>query len=67
VIKRRRRVKQTQPLEVRLAEEAARLHERAKMLPAGRLRDAVEKRAAQFEGAFEVTEMLRLSVAKTLI
>jgi hypothetical protein len=65
-IRRRRRVKQSQPLEARRAEEAARLRERAKMLPEGRLRDEVEQKAAQFEGAFELTEMLRLPGVKAL-
>jgi len=59
VIKRRRRFKQSQSLEERLAEEATRLREQARNLPPGRLRNAVESKAIQFEAAFEVTEMLR--------
>jgi len=59
VIKRRRRFKQTQSLEERLAVEATRLRKQAGNLPKGRLRDAVERKAIQFEAAFEVTEMLR--------
>lgn len=56
---KRRRVKQTQTLEVRLAEEAARLCEQMTLLPRGRLRDEVERKVIQLEAAFEVTEMLR--------
>jgi hypothetical protein len=56
---RRRRFKQDQPLEVRLAEEAARLRQEAQLLPRGRLRD-IEKKVIQIEAAYEVTELLRL-------
>ena len=56
---RRRRVKQSQPLEVRLAGEVERLRELARSLPRGRLRDRVEQKALQFEAAYEVTELLR--------
>jgi hypothetical protein len=41
---KRRRFKQTQPLEVRLAEEAKRLREKARSLPSGRLRDESRRR-----------------------
>jgi hypothetical protein len=58
-MQKRRRFKQTKPLEVRLAEEAARLREQAQLLPRGRLRDQVEKKAIQIEAAYEVTELLR--------
>jgi len=61
VIKRRRRFKQTQSLGERLVAEAARLRKKARSLPEGRLRDAVERKAIQFEAAFEVTDMLRSS------
>ena len=44
---RRRRIKQTQPLEVRLAQEVT------------RLRDQVERKVVQVEAACEVAEMLR--------
>jgi len=47
---KRRRFKQTQPLEVRLAEEAKRLREKARSLPSGRLRDEVEKKALKETG-----------------
>jgi len=56
---KRRRFKQTRTLEVRLAEEAKRLREKARSLPSGRLRDEVEKKATQVEAACEVTELLR--------
>jgi hypothetical protein len=58
-MRKRRHSKQTKPLEVRLAEEAARLREQAQLLPRGRLRDQVEKKAIQIEAAYEVTELLR--------
>ena len=61
---KRRRFKQNQPLEGRLAEEAARLRKQANTLPRGHLRDEVERRADQFEAAFEVTELLRPSDLK---
>ena len=44
---------------MRLAEEAARLRQEALLLPRGRLRDHVEKKAIQIEAAYEVTELLR--------
>ena len=56
---KRRRFKQIQPLEVRLAEEVKCLHELAQSLPRGRLRDRVEQKALQMETAYEVTELLR--------
>jgi hypothetical protein len=58
-MKKRRRFKQTKTLEVRLAEEARRLREQAQMLPCGRLREEVERRAVQVEAACEVAELLR--------
>jgi len=59
-MQKRRRFKQTQSLEVRLADEVKRLREQAAMLPRGRLRDEVERKAVQFEAAYEVAELLRL-------
>jgi hypothetical protein len=56
---RRRRVKQIQPLEVRLADEMKRLRQVAQGLPRGSLRDQVEKKALQIEAAHEVVELLR--------
>ena len=56
---RRRRIKQTEPLEVRLVQEAARLREQVMSLPRGRLRAEVERKVVQMEAACEVAEMLR--------
>lgn len=56
---KRRRVKQIQPLEVRLADEMKRLRQVAQGLPRGSLRDQVEKKALQIEAAHEVVELLR--------
>ena len=56
---KRRRFKQTKPLEVRLAEESMRLREQARLLPRGRLRNEVERKAIQIEATCEVTELLR--------
>jgi hypothetical protein len=58
-MRKRRRVIQTKSLEARLAEEAAHLRQEAQLLPRGRLRDQVEKKAIQLEAAYEVTELLR--------
>jgi hypothetical protein len=58
-MQKRRRYKQIKPLEVRLAEEAVRLREQARLLPRGRVRDQIEMKAIQIEAAFEVTELLR--------
>jgi hypothetical protein len=64
-MQKRRRFKQTQPLEARLAAEAERLREQARMLPHGRLRDEVERKVIQFEAAYEVSEVLRAPVSGT--
>ena len=58
-MQKRRRFKQIKPLEVRLAEEAVRLRQQAQLLPRGRLRDQVERKAIQIEAAHQVTELLR--------
>jgi hypothetical protein len=54
----RRRFKQTQSLEVRLAEEAKRLREDAKLLPPGAERDEMIRKARQAEIAAHVNEWL---------
>ena len=59
-MQKRRRFKQIRSLEARLADEVKRLREQAAMLPRGRLRDEVERKAVQFEAAHEVAELLRL-------
>jgi hypothetical protein len=54
----RRRFKQSQSLEERLAEEASRLREEAKLLPPGGVRDATLRRARQAETGARVSEWL---------
>jgi hypothetical protein len=54
----RRRFKQTQSLEERLAEEAKRLREEAKSLPPGAVREALLRRARQAETGSHMTEWL---------
>jgi hypothetical protein len=54
----RRRFKQTQSLEVRLAEEANRLREEAKLLPPSAQRNEVIRKARQAETASHVNEWL---------
>ena len=56
--KRRRRVRQVQPLEERLAQEAYDLREAAKTLPLGPKREALLRKARQDETAAELTEWL---------
>ena len=55
----RRRFKQTDQLEDRLAEEAKRLREEAKALPPGAERDDVLRRARQAETGAHMSEWLR--------
>ena len=64
-MQKRRRFKQTLSLEARLADEVKRLREQAAMLPRGHLRDEVERKAVQFEAAYEVAELLRLPRSNT--
>jgi hypothetical protein len=54
----RRRVVQSSPLEVRLAEEAKILREQAKMLPHGPQRETLLRRARQNEVGAHMTEWL---------
>jgi hypothetical protein len=54
----RRRFKQTLTLEARLAEEAKRLREEAKMLPPGALREELIRKARHAETAAHVNEWL---------
>lgn len=58
-MQRRRRFKQTVPLEERLAEEAQRLRERAKSLPPGPQREDALRRARQAETGSHMSEWLR--------
>jgi hypothetical protein len=54
----RRRFKQAQSLEVRLAEEAKRLREEAKLLPPCTKRDELIRKARQAETASHMNEWL---------
>jgi hypothetical protein len=55
----RRHFKQTQSLEDRLAEEAKRLREEAKLLPPGAGREALLRKARQAETGSHISEWLR--------
>ena len=55
----RRRVKQIQSLEDRLAEEAKRLREKAKSLPLGAARETLLRKARQAETGSHISEWLR--------
>jgi hypothetical protein len=55
---RRRRFKQTQPLEQRLSLEAEKLRKQAKETPPGIARDSLIRRARQAETASHMTEWL---------
>jgi hypothetical protein len=55
----RRRFKQTQSLEERLAKEAKRLRAEAKLLPPGAARDELIRRARQAETGSHMSEWLR--------
>jgi hypothetical protein len=57
-MQRRRSFKQTQSLEARLAEEAKRLREQAKLLPPGTLRDELIRKARRAETASHMNEWL---------
>jgi hypothetical protein len=54
----RRKFKHTQSLEVRLAEEAKRLRQEAKLLPPSVERDELIRRARQAETALHMSEWL---------
>ena len=54
----RRRIRQTQCLEERLAEEAKRLREEAKQLPSGAEREALLRKARQAETGSHMSEWL---------
>ena len=55
----RRRFKQSQNLEERLAEEAKRLREEAKLLPPGAVREEVLRKARQCEAGSHASDWLR--------
>lgn len=55
----RRRFKQTDTLEQRLADEAERLRRQAELLPPGALREQVLRKARQCETGSHMSEWLR--------
>ena len=55
----RRRFKQADPLEQRLAEEAKRLRDEAKLLPPSALRSEIIRKARQIETGALISEWLR--------
>ena len=55
----RRRFKQTETLESRLAEEAKRLREEAKSLPPGAAREALLRKARQCDTGSHMSEWLQ--------
>jgi hypothetical protein len=57
-MQRRRYLKQTLTLEARLAQEAKRLREKAKLLPPGALREALIRKARHAETASHMNEWL---------
>lgn len=57
----RRRFKQTQSLEQRLAEEAIRLRAQARLFPPGAERDDLARKARQAETGSRMSEWLRSS------
>jgi hypothetical protein len=56
---KRRRFKQTQSLQVRLAEEAKRLQEKAQLLPPGAKRDVLEMKVRELAAAARISNWLR--------
>jgi hypothetical protein len=57
-MQQRRRFRQSESLEERLAEEAKRLRAEAKLLPPGAVRDEVMRKARQAETGSRMTEWL---------
>ena len=57
-MQQRRRFKQSDPLEERLAEEAKRLREEAGLLPPGAVRDEMIRKARQAETGSHMSEWL---------
>jgi hypothetical protein len=58
-MQQRRRIKQTISLEQRLADEACRLREQAKLLPHGAVREDTIRKARQAETGSHLSEWLR--------
>ena len=63
-MQKRRRFKQTQSLEERLAQDTAQLREQAKTLPPGQAREIIMRRITQNEAACNLCEMLRSSASQ---
>jgi hypothetical protein len=59
VQQQRHRLKQLKSLEERLAEDANRLREEARLLPLGAMRDATIRKARQAETGAHMSEWLR--------
>jgi hypothetical protein len=59
IVTKRRRIRQTDMLEERLAEEARRLRERAGLLPAGAEREGLLRKARQADVGAHMSEWLR--------
>jgi hypothetical protein len=59
VQQQRRRFTQSESLEKRLADEAKSLREEAELLPPGRVRDEVLRKARQAETGSQLSEWLR--------
>jgi hypothetical protein len=62
----RPRFKRTQSFEERLADEATRLREEAKLLPPGAVRDEVVRKARQIEAASHLNEWLAVPKLQSL-
>jgi hypothetical protein len=58
---KRRRIKQTLSLEERLTQAVKQLREQAKLLPRGKLRETLVRKARQAEEAARINEWLRSS------
>ncbi|MCP3471732.1 hypothetical protein NLM33_15525 [Bradyrhizobium sp. CCGUVB1N3] len=65
-MQKRRRIKQAQSLEVRLADEAERLRKEAKSLPPGLRREALLRKVRQAETGSHISEWLRSPVPQPL-
>jgi hypothetical protein len=57
-VQRRRRLKQSEPLELRLTNEARRLRDEARLLPPGIAREGALRKARQAETAAHLTGWL---------
>jgi hypothetical protein len=58
-MQKRRRFRQTQSLEERLAQDTAQLREKAEVLPPGGAREQIMRRITQNEAASNLCQMLR--------